>query len=219
MLLLGVVLGVKVLKMDKELSILISVGSVICGAVAILALESALKSEDNKSFIALAMVVLFGLLSILVYPLLYFSQLLPFDTQQRELFIGFALHEVANVVGTDVTISWESATYTLIVKMIPSILLVPLLFLQSKSAYKRKLEISYFTLAFLALIIFHFSVSLPQVLLNFLQVLCVLSLSVAMASLGLDIHFKNFANSSKNALNLPFCFLSCSLLWAFCLFI
>lgn len=209
-LIFGVILGVKVLKMDKELSILISAGSAICGAAAILALESALKSSNDKSIIALAMVVLFGLLSMVLYPLLYFSQVLPFDAQQMGLFIGLALHEVANVVGAGAAISEESATYALIVKMIrvillvPVLLLVPLLFSQSKSGGKRKLEIPYFALAFLAVIIFHSFVILPEWLLNFFQVLCVLSLSSAMASLGLGIHFKSFANSGKNAFKLAF---------------
>ena len=56
---LGYLFGVRVLKMDKELTILISVGSSICGAAAVLATESVLKSQAYKSAIAVTTVVIF----------------------------------------------------------------------------------------------------------------------------------------------------------------
>lgn len=75
----GIYIGVRYFKIDKELAILISGGSAICGAAAVLVLESAFRSKAQKSVIVIPSVVVFGLLSMFVYPLLYFSRILPFD--------------------------------------------------------------------------------------------------------------------------------------------
>ncbi|NDJ26818.1 YeiH family putative sulfate export transporter [Campylobacter sp. MIT 12-8780] len=207
---LGICIGVRYFKIDKELAILISGGSAICGAAAVLALESAFRSKAQKSVIAISSVVVFGLLSMLVYPLLYFSGILPFDDTQMGVYIGLALHEVANVVGAASSISDESAAVAIIIKMIRVILLVPVLlilplcFSKSEQGEKRKLHIPYFALAFLAVIIFHSFVPLPEFLLDFFKILCVLSLSAAMAALGLQIDLKSFASLGKDAFKLAF---------------
>ena len=43
----------KMLKLDNEISLLVGIGSAVCGAAAILALESTLKTHPSKSSVAL----------------------------------------------------------------------------------------------------------------------------------------------------------------------
>ena len=69
-LLSGYWLGVKILKLDRHLALLISSGSAICGAAAVLAVEDVLKSESYKASVAVGTVVLFGTLGMFLYPLL-----------------------------------------------------------------------------------------------------------------------------------------------------
>ena len=63
-LLSGYWLGVKILKFDRHLALLISSGSAICGAAAVLAVEDVLKSESYKASVAVGTVVLFGTIGI-----------------------------------------------------------------------------------------------------------------------------------------------------------
>jgi len=70
-LILGSILGTKIFGMDKDTSILTASGAAVCGAAAVLATEPVLKAEEHKTAIAVSMVVLFGTISMFLYPVLY----------------------------------------------------------------------------------------------------------------------------------------------------
>ncbi|RDU67115.1 YeiH family putative sulfate export transporter [Helicobacter didelphidarum] len=205
---IGVWIGVRFLGLDKDLAILVSGGSAICGAAAILALESSIRADSNKGIIAVGVIVIFGLLGMLVYPLLYVSGLIPFNGTQEGFYIGLTLHEVANVVGAGGAISQESASYALIIKMIRVILLVPVLLIipffltHTTKDTKQQLHIPYFALYFLAVILLHSFFSLPQTLIEILQFTSLICLSIAMVALGLQIDFKKFVNTGGGAFKL-----------------
>ena len=56
--------------MDKELAILCSAGSSICGAAAVMATQSVLKNEAYKSAVAVSFVVILEQLECFLYPFL-----------------------------------------------------------------------------------------------------------------------------------------------------
>ena len=58
-LIIGVFCG-RLLKMDKDLTLLTSIGSAICGAAAVLGAESVLSSSSYKTAIVVSTVVIFG---------------------------------------------------------------------------------------------------------------------------------------------------------------
>ena len=65
----GVLIG-KLLKMDRSIALLTSVGSGICGAAAVLGAESAINTKPYKTAVAVSTVVIFGTLSMFLYPVL-----------------------------------------------------------------------------------------------------------------------------------------------------
>lgn len=125
----------RILKLDSEVAMLVGIGSAVCGAAAILALESTLKSSPSKSSLALGFIVLFGLLGMVGLPLVYYSGVLPLSDYQWGVFMGASLHEVANVVGA-AAVSPETQSVALIVKMTRVVLLVPLLLVLSLVLYR-----------------------------------------------------------------------------------
>lgn len=207
---LGYVIGVKVLKLDKEIAILVSAGSAICGAAAVLALESSIKSKPYKGVIAVGTVVLFGLLGMFLYPLFYAIQIPSFSHTQEGYFIGLTLHELANVVGAGGAISSQTQEVALIVKMIRVILLVavllivPYLFTQSKEGERRKLHIPWFAFWFLGVVLLHSFVNLPNELVESLKLLSSFFLVMAMSALGLQVDFKKFLECGIKAFVLAF---------------
>ena len=66
---IGMLLG-KLLKMDKDLALLTATGSAICGAAAVLGAEPVVKSQPHKTAVAVSTVVIFGTLSMFIYPAL-----------------------------------------------------------------------------------------------------------------------------------------------------
>ena len=205
---LGIWIGMKFFKLDRELAILVSGGSAICGAAAILALESSLRSEPYKGIVAVGTVVIFGLLGMFAYPIIYASGILGFTPTQEGFYIGLTLHEVANVVGAGAAISHEAANSALILKMIrvillvPTLLIIPLLFSRTSQGTKRKLHIPWFALWFLGVVVLHSYLELSQNIIDVCKFVSVLCLTMAMSALGLQIDFKKFANTGGNAFKL-----------------
>lgn len=195
---LGYIIGVKFLKLDREIAILVSGGSAICGAAAVLALESSLKSKPYKGVIAVGTVVIFGLLGMFLYPLIYALGMLPLDLIQEGYYIGLTLHELANVVGAGGSIAPQTQEIALIVKMIRVILLiavllvVPYCFAHSAEGEGRKLPIPWFAFWFLGIVIVHSVVVLPASVVEGFRVLSSFFLVMAMGALGLQVDVKKF---------------------------
>jgi len=99
-ILLGILVG-KLLKMDNDLALLTATGSAICGAAAVLGAEPVVKSEPHKTAVAVSTVVIFGTLSMFIYPILYRAGVFDLTPEQMGLYTGSTLHEVAHVVGAE----------------------------------------------------------------------------------------------------------------------
>lgn len=128
----GILIG-KMLKMDKDIALLTSAGSGICGAAAILGVESAIRTKPYKTAVAVSTVVIFGTISMFLYPILYRNGVFALSPQQVGIFTGSTIHEVAHVVGAGNAMGKEISDYSIIVKMIRVMMLVPVLLVISWS--------------------------------------------------------------------------------------
>ena len=122
----GVLIG-KLLKMDRSIALLTSVGSGICGAAAVLGAESAINTKPYKTAVAVSTVVIFGTLSMFLYPVLYRNGVFDLSPEMMGLFTGSTVHEVAHVVGAGNAMGQGVSNTAIIVKMIRVMMLVPAL--------------------------------------------------------------------------------------------
>lgn len=123
----GIYIG-KLLKMDSDIALLTSIGSGICGAAAVLGAESTIQTKPYKTAVAVATVVIFGTISMFLYPIMYRAGWLGLDANQMGIYTGSTLHEVAHVVGAGNAMGTEVSNVAIIVKMIRVMLLIPVLF-------------------------------------------------------------------------------------------
>jgi len=196
-LLFGFFVGKKLLKLDTELSLLISAGAAICGAAAVLAVESVLKTDPYKATIAVGTVVLFGTLSMFLFPLLHHIGFFGFNDHQFSIFAGASIHEVAQVLVAGTNVSEDAGKVAVIVKMIRVLLLVPVLFMlsiwsstsgQTKN-HHRKLIIPWFAVGFILVIIFNSLHILPAFYVDMLNQLDIMLLTMAMVAIGIETKF------------------------------
>lgn len=209
----------KILKLDKESSMLVGAGSAICGAAAILALESSIKSKADKGVIAISFIVIFGLLFMFLYPFVYSLGILDLNDYQFGIYMGLSLHEVANVVGAaqiaqSLGLSPEAANVAIIIKMMRVILLVPFLliicFISSKTTTNKSISIPYFAFAFLVVIFINSYIGQFDYLLGLKvesvvevgKLLCGFCIVCAMAGLGLQVNIKQFITLGGKAFKL-----------------
>lgn len=200
-ILLGLVLG-KWLKIDSNLTILTSSGSAICGAAAVLGTESVLKdSKPHQTAVAVSTVVIFGTISMFLYPALYRWGIIDMNPQQMGVYTGSTLHEVAHVVGAGNAMNDPMiANTSIIVKMTRVILLVPFLLIlsvfvnrgKSGESGKSKISIPWFAFGFLAVIGFNSLHLLPEVIVSNINTLTDFGLTMAMTALGAESNFEKF---------------------------
>lgn len=126
-------LGTRWLKVDKQTTLLIGSGASICGAAAVIAAEPVVKAEAHKVTIAVATVVVFGTISMLLYPFLYhLGWLQPWlSAQDYGVYTGSTIHEVAQVVVAGNTINPEVGDTAVVTKMIRVMMLAPFLLILS----------------------------------------------------------------------------------------
>jgi uncharacterized integral membrane protein (TIGR00698 family) len=217
----GTWLGMRVLKLERDDALLTAAGSAICGAAAVLAFESTLQSKPHKSAMAVGTVVLFGTLSMFLYPLLYRMGVLHLDTIGVGLFFGSTIHEVGQVVGAASAISPEATHIATIVKMTRVLMLVPVLLVltvwlarrNTKGAGSgdagheaasgsggRRITVPWFALGFLALVAVNSLNVLPAAAVNSLNALDTFALTMAMTALGIETRFSQIRQAGPRAL-------------------
>ena len=165
-LLLGVLLG-RALKMDRDLALLTSTGSAICGAAAVLGAEPVVKAAPHKTAVAVSTVVIFGTVSMFLYPALWRAGILGLTPEQMGLYTGATLHEVAHVAGAgnamDPTDALGIAGTATITKMIRVMLLAPVLVIMGfvlagrrkesgGETGKRRIAVPWFAFGFIGII-------------------------------------------------------------------
>lgn len=139
---LGIWLG-RMLKMDRDTALMTSTGSAICGAAAVLGAEPVVKCESHKTAIAVSTVVIFGTVSMFLYPIMYRTGVLTgMSDTAVAIYTGSTLHEVAHVAGAgnamDPADSLGIAGTATITKMIRVMMLAPVLVIMSFALAGRK---------------------------------------------------------------------------------
>ena len=198
-------IGPKFFGLDKETSMLVGCGSAVCGAAAVMAMESTLRSPSSKSSIALGTVIVFGLLAMVIYPVLYKLGFIPLNHYWEGFYVGGTLHEVANVVGAGSAISPQTEEVGVVVKMIRVILLVPLLFVVSLTPAGKKggkITIPWFALGFLLCIGLNAILHLNEAVQKSLIQIDTLFLTMAMTALGLEMKLSKFREAGGKAFGL-----------------
>lgn len=207
-IIIGVIFG-RLLKMDRDISLLTSTGSAICGAAAVLGAEPIVRSEPHKTAVAVSTVVIFGTLSMFLYPVLYRSGVFDLTPEQMGLYTGATLHEVAHVAGAGNAMGEAISDPAVIVKMIRVLLLAPALLVMSivlaripaKSAgtteCRRRFTIPWFAVGFVIVIAFNSLNLLPRETVDAINTFDTFLLTMAMTALGAETSIDKFKKAGS----------------------
>lgn len=208
--LLGAWIGIKVFKMDRDISLLNASGASVCGAAAVLATEPVLESEGYKAAIAVSMVVLFGTIAMFLYPALYIglfenaTGFLHMTPNEFGIYVGGTIHEVAQVVAVPSSIPNappEMANDAVIVKMTRVMMIAPMLIVlglwlsfksSEKSSNGLKIVIPWFAVYFIGVAGFNSLGVIPRDIVENINLADTFLLTMAMSALGLGTKFSKF---------------------------
>ncbi|OIQ60956.1 hypothetical protein MOTE_04850 [Moorella thermoacetica] len=194
--------------LNKKLAALIAAGTGICGAAAIAAIAPIVRSRDDETAVAVAIVALLGTLFTILYTLLY--PVLNLTSFQYGLLSGSSLHELAHVIAAAQAGGSASADIAILVKLgrvaflVPVALVLGIIFArQNKTGagwHWRQLQVPWFILGFLALSGINTMAILSTPLIAFLIQVGVFLLTVAMAGLGLNVSLEMIKKVGSRAL-------------------
>ncbi|MFI9531955.1 YeiH family protein [Nocardia fusca] len=119
----AVVVG-RLLALHRESAVLIAAGSAICGASAIAAATAVLKPDRERVAYALGTIFVFNIAAVLVYPPL--GRLLGMSERAFGLWAGTAVNDTSSVLAAGIAFGPAAASFAVIVKLVRSLMIVPL---------------------------------------------------------------------------------------------
>ncbi|MBU8789173.1 MULTISPECIES: YeiH family protein [Oceanobacillus] len=196
------VLLAKLLKADSKISLLLGIGTGVCGAAAIAAVAPILKPKDEDTAISVGIIALVGTVFSIVYALLL--PFLPISDVQYGIWSGLSLHELANVALAVEPAGEDALAIALLAKLGRVFLLVPLCFViifwkrrQNRSVNEpTKVPFPWFLLGFIAMSLlgsYVLGVYIPvtQSVMSFISIATTFILTSAMVGLGLNVSLKD----------------------------
>ncbi|WP_422658741.1 YeiH family protein [Paenibacillus sp. EC2-1] len=191
----------KWLKADGSLSLLLGIGTGVCGAAAIAAVSPILKAKDEDTALGAGIIAFIGTVFAVVYTLL--QPYLPLTESQYGIWSGISLHELAHVALAAAPAGEDALAVSLLAKLGRVFLLIPLSLIlmywmrrTGRIEKGSKLEFPWFLLGFIALSIvgsieLNGQPMIPTGLKSGIANSASFILAMAMVGLGLNIHIKS----------------------------
>lgn len=124
-LLLGMLLT-RLLRVDKDVGTLLSVGTAICGGSAIAAVAPVIKARSDAIVIAVAVVFLLNGLGLLIFPPL--GHFFGLSQSQFGLWAALAIHDTSSVVGAGAAYGDQALQIATTAKLARAVWIIPLVF-------------------------------------------------------------------------------------------
>lgn len=114
----------KILKVEKEVGILITFGTAICGGSAIAAITPVLRAKHHSVSVALGTVFILNAVALIVFPPI--GHLLSMSEPSFGLWSALAIHDTSSVVGATVAYGKIAAEVGTTVKLARALWIVPI---------------------------------------------------------------------------------------------
>ena len=121
---IGMFIGRKLLKVNRDTSYLISSGTAICGGSAIAAVGPVIKAKDSDMSVALATIFVLNAIALFVFPVL--GGWLGLTQQEFGTWAAIAIHDTSSVVGAGAAYGEEALQVATTIKLSRALWIIPL---------------------------------------------------------------------------------------------
>ncbi len=195
----------RVFALERIQSLLITVGTGICGGSAIAATAPILNASGSQIAMSMGVVFLLNALAVFIFPPL--GHWLGLDQSQFGLFSALAIHDTSSVVAASSIYGEKAMQLATTYKLTRALWIIPVTVVlsilehrQEKQSWMKKVKIPSFIIGFI----------LVSALFSFIDALAPLRSSFSMASklglgltlglIGLGMNLNDIKNTGKNAL-------------------
>lgn len=198
----------KGLKVNSKLSILIGIGTSICGGAAIAATAPIMEAEDEDVAVSVTTMFIYSMLALLFLPVL--GKIFGFNDQLYGVLSGVAVNDTASSIATAFSWSDEAGSIATVVKLVRTLFIVPVSIglicykydKQRKSSLSNQTEkvafkwseitriIPKFVILFILAVVFASVVPLPVEVTSIISKLSKIFMTMALFTIGLGVHVK-----------------------------
>ncbi|MGR3763945.1 YeiH family protein [Rossellomorea sp. NS-SX7] len=189
----------KMLGIQTRLSLLIGIGTSICGATAISAVKGVIGAKENETAYALTTIVFFNLIAFISYP--FIGHLLELSQAAFGIWAGVSVHDTSSAVAVGYSYGDRSGEVATTVKLARTLFLIPVMFLlpfilknETPSASSFKQAFPWFVLMFLGVSVLHTIGVIPEFIEGILRSLSKFMIIMVMAAVGLQVSLKDLSN-------------------------
>jgi uncharacterized integral membrane protein (TIGR00698 family) len=164
-MIIGMFIGRKMLKVNRDTSYLISSGTAICGGSAIAAVGPVIKAKDSDMSVALATIFVLNAIALFIFPVM--GGWLGLTQQEFGTWAAIAIHDTSSVVGAGAAYGEEALQIATTIKLTRALWIIPLA-LATSVIFKnggKKISIPWFILWFIVAVLLNTYVldSVPEV--------------------------------------------------------
>ncbi|PJN88891.1 YeiH family protein [Bacillus sp. mrc49] len=193
------VLIAKWLKADISISLLLAVGTGVCGAAAIAAISPIVKAKEEDTAIGVGIIALMGTLFSIIYTLI--RPILPISDVAYGIWSGISLHEIAHVALAGAPAGEDALAIALLAKLGRVFLLIPLCFIfmywmkkrtKDKTGREAKIDFPWFLVGFIIMsligsYVFGTYITVSPAVMEGISKTTTFVLTMAMIGLGLNV--------------------------------
>ncbi|AWB46372.1 putative sulfate exporter family transporter [Paenibacillus sp. CAA11] len=203
----------KKLKADPSLSLLLAIGTGVCGAAAIAAVSPILQSKEEDTAASVGIIALLG--TVFALGLAFLEPIVPLSATGYGVWAGTSLHEIAQVVLAGAPAGADGLAMALLAKLGRVLLLVPLCFIlmawrrqgRSQNGQQARVPFPWFLVGFILTSLLGSFVltdrapsSAAAALLPRLDHLASFLLIMAMVGFGLNVNFRQLRSRALRPL-------------------
>ena len=150
---IGMLIGRRMLKMNRDAAYLISSGTAICGGSAIAAVGPVIKANEGDMSVALATIFILNTIALFIFPIL--GEWLGLTQQQFGTWAAIAIHDTSSVVGAGAAYGQEALQVATTIKLTRALWIIPLALVTSVifKNESKKISIPWFILWFIVAIV------------------------------------------------------------------
>ena len=194
-MIIGILIG-KLIKLPKNLTLLLVSGTAICGGTAIASLAPIIKAKNEDLVASISLIFLLNAIAIILFP--YIGEFYEMTDAEFGVFSALTIHDTASVVGTASLYSDQSVTYASITKLGRTLWIVPLLIgasIYSKSENK-EYEFPYFILVFIAFVLLGNIFNVDGEIKSYMKYISISFFQIGLFMIGYKFQLKTLMNLS-----------------------
>ncbi|WP_075983542.1 YeiH family protein [Bacillus massilinigeriensis] len=199
------------LKASPSITFLLGVGTGVCGAAAIAAISSILKSNEEDTAISVGIIALVGTVFSVTYTIIW--PFLPISSVEYGMWSGMSLHEIAHVALAGAVAGQEGLAMALVAKLGRVLLLIPLSLIliywmkrsNTADTKEARIEFPWFLIGFILMSVFGSfvlgkAILVSQEVIDKVSMVTSFFMSSAMVGLGLNISFSHLRKKALRPL-------------------